>query len=189
MPRFGPTTRLVCKLALDRAACLGHPGIEPADLLLALFEETRGVPATILRRVGADPEALVARLEGHLRDAELRDERLKKKFELPPFLNQVGTNLNLLAGQDKLAPVFGRDLEVQQVLEVLSHRERSNSVMLVGEPGVGKTAIAEGLARRIEFEPDTILVRLRDAQIVSIEMNAMVAGTPRPRGVPWRAPP
>jgi len=63
------------------------------------------------------------------------------------------------------------------VLEVLSHRERSNSVMLLGEPGVGKTAIAEGLARRIEFEPDTIPVRLRDAQIVNLQMNALVAGT------------
>ena len=76
-----------------------------------------------------------------------------------------------------MAPVFGRDREIQQVVEILSHRERSNSVMLVGEPGVGKTAIAEGLARRIELEPDTLPVRLRDAQIVSLEINALVAGT------------
>ncbi len=175
--RIGPTTRLACKLALERAARLGHPGIEPADLLLALFEETQGVSATILRHFGAEPESVVSRLEAHLREAEVRNEWLKKKFELPTFLKQIGTNLNLLACQDKLAPVFGRDLEIQQVLEILSHRERSNSVMLVGEPGVGKTAIAEGLAQRIELEPDTVPVRLRDAQIVSIEMNAMVAGT------------
>src|SRR5207249_2536726 len=63
------------------------------------------------------------------------------------------------------------------VLEILGHRERANSVMLVGEPGVGKTAIAEGLARRIEFEPETVPVRLRDCQVVNLQMNSMVAGT------------
>ena len=63
------------------------------------------------------------------------------------------------------------------MLEILCHRERANSVMLLGEPGVGKTAIAEGLARRIEFEPDTVPVRLRDCQIVNLQMNTMVAGT------------
>ena len=112
-----------------------------------------------------------------MRDIELRDERLKKRFELPPFLKHFATNLNLLARQDKVPPVFGRDKEIQQVLEILCHRERANSVMLVGEPGVGKTAIAEGLARRIEFEPDTVPVRLRDCQIVNLQMNSMVAGT------------
>jgi ATP-dependent Clp protease ATP-binding subunit ClpA len=63
------------------------------------------------------------------------------------------------------------------VLEILCHRERANSVMLIGEPGVGKTAIAEGLARRIEFEPETVPVRLRDCQVVNLQMNTMVAGT------------
>ena len=86
---------------------------------------------------------------------KLREERLRKRFELPPFLKHFATNLNLLARQDKIAPVYGRDDEIQQVLEILCHRERSNSVMLIGEPGVGKTAIVEGLARRIEFEPET----------------------------------
>ncbi len=108
---------------------------------------------------------------------ELREERLKKRFELPPFLKHFATNLNLLARQDKLPPVFGRDKEIQQVLEILCHRERANSVMLIGEPGVGKTAIAEGLARRIEFEPESVPVRLRDCQVVNLQMNTMVAGT------------
>ena len=175
--RVCPTVQLVCKLALHRATHAGHPGVEAGDLLLALFEDTRGVPASILRHHGADPEALVSRFEARQRERELRDERLRKRFELPANLRQVATNLNLLACLDKLPPVFGRDREIQQVLEILSHRERSNSVMLIGEPGVGKTAIAEGLARRIELEPETIPVRLRDAQIVSLEMNALVAGT------------
>ncbi len=63
------------------------------------------------------------------------------------------------------------------MLEILCHRERANSVMLIGEPGVGKTAIVEGLARRIEFEPETVPVRLRDCQVVNLQMNTMVAGT------------
>ena len=66
---------------------------------------------------------------------------------------------------------------MDRVLEILCHRERANSVLLLGEPGVGKTAIAEGLARRIEFAPDTVPVRLRDCQIVNLQMNTMVAGT------------
>jgi ATP-dependent Clp protease ATP-binding subunit ClpA len=72
-----------------------------------------------------------------MRDMELREERLKKRFELPPFLKHFATNLNLLARQDKLPPVFGRDKEIQQVLR-FRHRERANSVMLIGEPGVGR---------------------------------------------------
>jgi ATP-dependent Clp protease ATP-binding subunit ClpC len=175
--RVGPTTKLVCKMALHRAGRAGHPGVEPADLLLALFEETHGVPVSILRQYGADPDLVVSRLDAHIRDLEVRNERLKKRFELPPYLKQFATNLNFLAWQDKLPPIFGRDQEIQQVLEILCHRERANSVMLVGEPGVGKTAIAEGLARRIEFEPDTMPVRLRDCQIVNLQMNTVVAGT------------
>ena len=132
---------------------------------------------SIIRRHGVEPEALVSRLATRMRDHELREERLKKRFELPPFLKHFATNLNQLARQDKLPPVFGRDNEMQQVLEILCHRERANSVMLLGEPGVGKTAIVEGLARRIEFEPETVPVRLRDCQIVNLQMNTMVAGT------------
>jgi ATP-dependent Clp protease ATP-binding subunit ClpC len=175
--RVSPTTRLVCKLALHHASRSGHAGIEPGDLLLALFEETQGVAVSILRQQGVDPDAMLLRLDARLRDVELRNERLKKRFDLPPYLKQFATNLNWLAWQDKLPPVFGRDYEIQQVLEILCHRERVNSVMLVGEPGVGKTAIAEALAQRIEFEPEAIPVRLRDCQIINLQMNTMVAGT------------
>jgi ATP-dependent Clp protease ATP-binding subunit ClpC len=176
-PQICPTAKLVCKLALHIASRAGRSGVEAVDLLLALFEETRGTPASILRLHGADPAVVASRLEADMRELELRNEHLKKRFELPVYLRQVATNLNYLARQDRLPPVFGRDREIQQVLEILSHRERSNSVMLVGEAGVGKTAIAEALARRIELEPDRVPVRLRDAQIVSLEMNALVAGT------------
>ena len=175
--RVSPATKLVFKLGLHHASRAGRQTIEAADLFSAVFEETQGVAVSILRRHGVEPEVLVSRLNARMRDIELREERLKKRFELPPFLKHFATNLNLLARQDKLPPVFGRDKEIQQVLEILCHRERANSVMLVGEPGVGKTAIVEGLARRIEFEPESVPVRLRDCQVVNLQMNTMVAGT------------
>ncbi|HJZ70282.1 MAG TPA: ATP-dependent Clp protease ATP-binding subunit [Vicinamibacterales bacterium] len=175
--RVSPATKLVFKLALHHASRAGRQTIEAADLFSAVFEETQGVAVSILRRHGVEPELLVSRLNTRMRDMELREERLKKRFELPPFLKHFATNLNLLARQDKLPPVFGREKEIQQVLEILCHRERANSVMLIGEPGVGKTAIAEGLARRIEFEPESVPVRLRDCQVVNLQMNTMVAGT------------
>src|SRR5579864_6768373 len=175
--RVSPATKLVFKLALHHASRAGRQVIEAADLFSAVFEETQGVPVSILRRNGVEPELLVSRLNARMRDMELREERLKKRFELPPFLKHFATNLNLLARQDKLPPVFGREKEIQQALEILCHRERANSVMLIGEPGVGKTAIVEGLARRIECEPDMVPVRLRDCQVANLQMNSMVAGT------------
>jgi ATP-dependent Clp protease ATP-binding subunit ClpA len=175
--RVAPATKLVFKLAFHQASRAGRQTIESSDLFSAIFEESQGVPVSIIRRHGIEPEVLVSRIATRMRDNELREERLRKRFELPPFLKHFATNLNLLARQDKIAPVYGRELEIQQVLEILCHRERSNSVMLIGEPGVGKTAIVEGLARRIEFEPDTVPVRLRDCQVVNLQMNTMVAGT------------
>src|SRR4026209_182392 len=175
--RVAPATKLVFKLAFHTASRAGRQTIEAADLFSAIFEESQGIPVSIMRRHGVEPELLVPRISSHMRDIEIREERLKKRFELPPFLKHFATNLNLLARQDKLPPVFGRDQEIQQVLEILCHRGRANSVVLSGEPGVGKTAIAEGLARRIEFEPESVPVRLRDCQVVNLQMNAMVAGT------------
>ena len=175
--RVAPATKLVFKLAFHQASRAGRQTIESSDLFSAIFEESQGIPVSIIRRHGVEPEVLVTRIATRMRDNELREERLRKRFELPPFLKHFATNLNLLARQDKLAPVYGRDVEIQQVVEILCHRERSNSVMLIGEPGVGKTAIVEGLARRIEFEPETVPVRLRDCQVVNLQMNTMVAGT------------
>jgi ATP-dependent Clp protease ATP-binding subunit ClpA len=175
--RVAPATKLVFKLAFHQASRAGRQTIESSDLFSAIFEESQGVPVSIIRHHGVEPEVLVSRIATRMRDNELREERLRKRFELPPFLKHFATNLNLLARQDRIAPVYGRDKEIQQVLEILCHRERSNSVMLIGEPGVGKTAIVEGLARRIEFEPDSVPVRLRDCQVINLQMNTMVAGT------------
>src|SRR6266508_4240761 len=75
-------------------------------------DTAQGIPVSILRRYGVDPDVLGTRFSARMRDLELREERLKKRFELPPFLKHFATNLNLLARQDKLPPVFGRDKEI-----------------------------------------------------------------------------
>ena len=175
--RVSPASKLVFKLAHHHATRAGRQALESTDLFAALFEDSQGVPAAIMRKAGIEPETLVSRITARVRDIERDDERLKKQFELPPCLKHFATNLNLLARQDRLPPVFGRVHEIQQAVEILSHRERANSVMLIGEPGVGKTAIAEGLARRIEFEAESLPARLRDCQIVSLQLNSLVAGT------------
>jgi ATP-dependent Clp protease ATP-binding subunit ClpA len=176
-PEVPAETKLIFRVALHHATRAGRVAIAAVDLLAALFEDIHGTAALFLRAHGVAPDGMADKLRARLREQELREEWLKKRFELPPLLKHFATNLNLLARQDKMPPLYGRQAETQQILEILCHRERANSVMLVGEPGVGKTAIVEGLARRLEFEPDTIPVRLRECQIISLHMNSIVAGT------------
>ncbi len=175
-PRLAPSTKNVVKLAFLRASRDGRTIASP-DLFSAILEESHGVPVSIVRRHGLAPDVFASRITTHMRDHELREEQLRKRLELPETLRRVATNMNLLARQNKIPPVYGRDKEIQQVLEILCHRERSNSVMLIGEPGVGKTAIVEGLARRLELEPGSVPARLRGCQVVSLQMNNLVAGT------------
>ena len=175
--RMTELTQELLRRAVQQAVALGRDQAESYDVFASLLVEQQSGPSLILRRFGTDGDAVTARLAMIVRDVELRDEKLRKRYELPPFLKQFAVNLNLLARQDKIPPVFGRDNELQQVIEILCHRERANSVMLLGEPGVGKTAVAEALARRIELEPRTVPAQLRDCQVLNLQMNALVAGT------------
>ena len=175
--RLAPATRLLFKLALLHASRYGRHSVEAVDLFSAIFEESQGAAVAIVRRYGVEPDKVMSRLGTRMREQEAIDERMRRKYELPPFLKHFATNLNQLARQDRIAPAYGRDAEIQQTLEILCHRDRANSVLLIGEPGVGKTAIAEGLARRLELEPESVPVRLRDCQVVCLQMNALVAGT------------
>ncbi len=175
--RMTELTQELIRRAIQQAVAMGREHAESYDLFASLLVERQSGPSVILRRFATDGEAVTARLAMIVRDVELRDEKLRKRFELPPFLKQFAVNLNLLARQDKLSPVFGREIQLQQVVEILCHRERANSVMLVGEPGVGKTAMAEALARRIELDPQSVPAQLRDCQVLNLQMNALVAGT------------
>ncbi len=172
-----PTTRNIFRLAREEAKRWGRDEIDSTDLFMAIFQENHSLPARIFRSFGLDPDYVMRKITVKIRTKEEMEEEFKKRYELPPNLKHFAVNLNKLARYDKLPPIIGRDSEIEQVMEILCHVERSNSVMLIGEPGVGKTAIAEGLARRIELEPERVPSRLRGKQIVNLQMNSVVAGT------------
>ncbi len=171
------TTRELFKRALNRARQGGRQTIESFDLLASLFADPTGIPADILRRLGADPNRATELISQQVKVREEQDESLRKKYELPQYLKHFGVSLNKLARNDKLPPTIGRELETQQMIEILCHRERANSPMLVGEPGVGKTAVVEGLARMVELEPLSVPARLRNCHFVQLQMAGIVAGT------------
>jgi ATP-dependent Clp protease ATP-binding subunit ClpC len=170
-------TRDLFNRALRRARSQGRQTIESYDLFATLFTDQTGVPAEILRRLGVDPGEATETISQRVRTREEQSESLRKKYELPPYLKHFGVSLNKLARQDKLPPIIGREREIQQMIEVLCHRERANSPMLVGESGVGKTAVVEGLARLIEMDPQKVPARLRNSHIVQLQMSGIVAGT------------
>src|SRR5215467_10242738 len=170
-------TRDLFNRALRRARSQGSQQIESYDLFATLFTDLSGVPAEILRRLGVDPDNATETISQRVRTREEQTESLRKKYELSPYLKHFGVSLNKLARQDKLPPTIAREREIQQMIEILCHRERANSPMLVGEPGVGKTAVVEGLARLIELEPQKVPARLRNSHIVQLQMSGIVAGT------------
>ena len=172
-----PATRNVFRLAREEAQRWGRDELDATDLFIAIFQENHSLPAKVFRSFGLDPDYVMRRITVKVRSKEEMEEELKKKYELPPNLKHFAVNLNKLARFDKLPVIIGRDHEIDQVMEILCHVDRSNSVMITGEPGVGKTAVVEGLARRIELDPKRVPKRLRDKQIVNLQMNSVVAGT------------
>ena len=154
----------------------GRKTIEATDIFDALSSHD-GLFVDVLRNMGANPEAVMDIVRAQVQKRDLEDEQNRKKFELPPYLKHFGVSLNRLARADKIPPTIGREKEIQQIIEILCHRERANSPMLVGEPGVGKTAVIEGLARLVELEPEKVPARLRGCHIVQLQMGGIVAGT------------
>ena len=130
-----------------------------------------------MQNLGVNPESVAENVRVQVEKREQEEERYKRKYEMPPYLKHFGVSLNRLARQDKIPPTIGREMEIQQIIEILCHRERANSPMLVGEPGVGKTAVVEGLARMIELEPEKVPARLRGSHIIQLQMGGLVAGT------------
>ena len=175
--KIPPATKNVFKLAREEAQRWGRDELDSTDLFIAIFQESHSLPAKVFRSFGLDPDYVMRRIAVKVRSKEEIEEELMKKYELPPNLKHFAVNLNKLARFDKLPLIIGRDAEIEQVMEILCHVDRSNSVMIVGEPGVGKTAVVEGLARKIELEPNAVPKRLRGKQIVNIQMNSIVAGT------------
>src|SRR5437763_3240827 len=174
--RIAPDTTDLFKRALERARSRGRKTIEATDIFDVLSKYD-SLFVDVLRSLGVNPEAVVEHVRTNVDEREQKEEQYRKKFDLPPYLKHFGLSLNRMARADKIAPTIGREKEIQQIIEILCHRERANSPMLVGEPGVGKTAVIEGLARMIELEPQKVPARLRNSHVVQLQMGGIVAGT------------
>lgn len=169
---FTPRAKRVLELSWDEARQLGHNYIGTEHLLLGLIREGEGVAVRVLENVGVElprVRSTVIRMLGESTSSTASQTRSKT-----PTLDEFCTNLTQLAEDNRLDPVIGREKEIQRVIEILGRRTKNNPVLL-GEPGVGKTAIAEGLAQLIVAGsvPDI----LTDKRVVMLDIGSLVAGT------------
>ncbi|PSP18615.1 MAG: ATP-dependent Clp protease ATP-binding subunit ClpC [Cyanobacteria bacterium QS_8_64_29] len=171
---FTPRAKRVLELSLEEARQLGHNYIGTEHLLLGLIREGEGVAARVLENLGVDLSKVrtqAIRMLGESAEVSTGSPQGKTKT---PTLDEFGSNLTQMAQESKLDPVVGRQQEIERVIQILGRRTKNNPV-LIGEPGVGKTAIAEGLAQRIinNDVPDI----LEDKRVVTLDIGLLVAGT------------
>jgi ATP-dependent Clp protease ATP-binding subunit ClpC len=185
-PPFTPRAKKVLELSLREALQLGHNYIGTEHMLLGLVREGEGVAAQVLINLGADlarvRQQVIQLLSGYQTGGSGKEGTAATPgstgaAETPsgsPVLDQFGRNLTQLARERKLDPVIGRDREIERVMQVLSRRTKNNPV-LIGEPGVGKTAIVEGLSQKIVSGdvPETI----KGKQLYTLDLGALVAGS------------
>ncbi|MDH5268882.1 MAG: ATP-dependent Clp protease ATP-binding subunit, partial [Candidatus Krumholzibacteria bacterium] len=172
---FTPRAKRVLELAIEEARLLGHNYVGTEHLLLGLIREGEGVAAQVLAELGVDRKRVreeVLKLLGPTTSVKTR--KAKKEKSDTPNLDQFGRDLTQMARENKLDPIIGREAEIERVIQVLSRRKKNNPV-LIGEPGVGKTAIAEGLAQRIV--DNKVPEILKDRRICTLDLASVVAGT------------
>jgi len=172
---FTPRAKRVLELAIEEARLLGHNYVGTEHLLLGLIREGEGVAAQVLAELGVDRKRVreeVLKLLGPTTTVKAR--KAKKDKSETPNLDQFGRDLTQMARENKLDPIIGRDAEIERVIQVLSRRKKNNPI-LIGEPGVGKTAIAEGLAQRIV--ENRVPEILKDRRISTLDLASVVAGT------------
>jgi len=176
---FTPRAKKVLELSLREALQLGHNYIGTEHILLGLIREGEGVAAQVLVKLGADlnrvRQQVIQLLSGYQgKEAATSSGPAEGTPSTSLVLDQFGRNLTQAAREGKLDPVIGRETEIERVMQVLSRRTKNNPV-LIGEPGVGKTAVVEGLAQAIYKNdvPET----LKDKQVYSLDLGALVAGS------------
>jgi len=171
--RLTPGAKKAIELAIDEARHLGHNYIGTEHLLLGLLHEEKGVAAGVLDSFGITLERARAEATRVLSQSTPR-ARLSRSTSQTPTLDQLGIDLTAAARKGKLDPVIGRVKEIERVIQILSRRTKNNPA-LIGEPGVGKTAIVEGLAHRIVASdvPET----LEGKRLITLDMASAVAGT------------
>jgi len=175
---FTPRAKKVLELALREALSLGHNYIGTEHILLGLVRENEGVAARILLDFDADAEKIrneiIRMLSGPGRRQQGAGGAPGEKSKSSKLLDQFGRNLTRQSSEGKLDPVVGRQTEIERVMQILSRRTKNNPV-LIGEPGVGKTAVVEGLASRIASNQVPEL--LKGKQIYTLDLAALVAGS------------
>lgn len=171
---FTPRAKRVLELSLEEARQLGHNYIGTEHLLLGLIREGEGVAARVLENLGVDLSKVRTQVIRMLGETAEVTQGGPSRGNKTPTLDEFGSNLTQMAVDGKLDPVVGRAKEIERVIQILGRRTKNNPV-LIGEPGVGKTAIAEGLAQRIANKdvPDI----LEDKRVVTLDIGLLVAGT------------
>jgi ATP-dependent Clp protease ATP-binding subunit ClpC len=171
---FTPRAKRVLELSLEEGRQLGHNYIGTEHLLLGLIREGEGVAARVLGKLGVDLSKVRSQTISSLGNQTEVTSGSSSTPTKTPTLEEFSTNLTQKANDGKLDPVVGRAKEIERVIQILGRRTKNNPV-LIGEPGVGKTAIAEGLAQRIANRdiPDT----LEDKRVVALDLGLLIAGT------------
>ncbi|MGA7087905.1 MAG: ATP-dependent Clp protease ATP-binding subunit, partial [Candidatus Dormiibacterota bacterium] len=173
-----PTSRVkkVIEIAFEEAKRMNNTYVGTEHLLLGLLIEGEGIAAHVLEDLGANLDKVRHELDSLLKEQGLEDEppAERKKSSKTPLLDQFCRDLTELATKNQLDPVIGREMEIERVVQILSRRTKNNPA-LIGEPGVGKTAIAEGLAQAIVHQE--IPESLANKRVLTLDMGALVAGT------------